>query len=388
MVVIGTHQQVARATPNRAATEHDSADEANAKPATEAKPAARAEPASGARRALATTAAVVPGVLVHGSGSWVLGDRAAAERLVILEGVGLGAMTGSLVGAFATGAARSLAGVFIATGIGGLSLFSISFAADLYRVVSPPGGFGASRRTPFFESQLGYVYVSDPVFSYHHFVHHGLRLQPGRFGLTLEGFHAPLQGNARLHFEPSVRLWEASAVGGEVTDGSFLDLGFGATRHQFERDGFATNTFEVELDSRIDSQRLVPNLHGAFAEFGLGYAWRETHFMRFPVTSRDTLLLGGFGFGLYLGEARGQGGEVKLSYDHRHDDFAAGFLSPGLGSGIEGHIALDGRYYFSEHIGVTTTAQVGSAWVLGLGLAFRRAQGPRLPPEPQASSTP
>jgi hypothetical protein len=321
----------------------------------------------------------VPGVLVHGSGSWVLGDEATAKRLLILEGVGVGTLGLSLAGAAVTGAARSLTGVFIATGIGGLALFSISFAADLYRVTSPPNGFGVARATPFFESQLGYLYVYDPVFSYRHFVHHGLRLQPGRVGLEFEGFHAPLEGNARVHLEPNVRLWQAATPGSDGADGSFLALSFGATRHRFDSDGFASNTFELELGSRLDSQYLVPNLHGAFCEFGLGYGWRETRFTRAAVTSRDTLLLGGFGLGVYLGDANAQGGEVMVSYDHRHDDFAAGLKSAGLGSGIPGHIGLDARYYFSEHFGVTTTGDVGSAWVVGLGLAFRQTAGPLVP---------
>jgi hypothetical protein len=334
---------------------------------------------SGQRRALATAAAIVPGALLHGSGSWVLGDEETAERLLILEGVGFGAMAGSLVGAATTGAARSLIGVFIATGIGGLSLFTITFALDVYRVATPNRGLGAPRATPFFESHVGYVYVNDPVFSYHHFVHHGLRLQPGRFGLAFEGFHSPLAENSRLHVSPSARLWRPEPSGANTGDGSYLDLAFGATRHQFYADGFATNTFEVELASRVDSQHVVPGLYGSFAEFALGYAWRETRFTEFPVQSRDTLLLGGFGFGLYLGEADGAGGEVKLSYDHRHDGFAAGLKSPGLGSGVPGHLAFDARYYLGKNLGLTTMAKVGSAWVLGAGLTFRRARGPEVP---------
>jgi hypothetical protein len=68
-----------------------------------------------------------------------------------------------------------------------------------------------------------------------------------------------------------------------------------------------------------------------------------------------------------------------LYYDHRHDDFAAGLKSTGLGSGVPGHIGLSSRYYLSDHFGVTTSAEVGSAWVLGLGIAFRQATGPVTP---------
>lgn len=341
------------------------------------RPESGGEP-SGTRRALATGAAIVPGVLVHGSGSWVLGDDATAKRLLLLEGIGIGGIAGGLAGAAVTGAARSLTGAFIATGIGGLALFSFSFAADVYRVTSPRGGFGVARPTPFFESDVGYVYVNDPVFSHHHFVHYGLRLQPGRVGLEFEGFHAPFEGNARVHLAPNVRLWQGTSRAAPA-DGSYLDVSFGATRHQFVEDNFNTNSYELEVGSRLDSQYLVPDLRGAFGEFWLGHAWRETLFTRSSVTSHDTVLLGGFGFGVYLGEASGAGGEAMLYYDHRHDDFAAGLKSAGLGSGVPGHIGLSSRYYLSDHFGVTTSAEVGSAWVLGLGIAFRQATGPVTP---------
>lgn len=345
---------------------------------SEPTPRSEQEP-SGNRRALATTVAVFPGILVHGAGSWVLGDERTAKRLLILEGVGVGALAGGIAGAAVTGAARSLVGVFIATGMGGLSLFTLSFALDLYRVTSPEGGLGEPRRTPFLESQLGYLYVNDPVFSYRHFLHHGLRLQPGRIGLEFEGFHSPLEGNSRLMLSPSVRVWHPPAGVGTATEGSYLDVAFAATRHQFETEGFSTNTFEVELASRVDSQRIVPGLYGAFSEFALGYAWRETRFPRFSVSSHDTLLLGGFGVGVYLGEAAGRGGEVRLWYDHRHDDFAAGLKSEGLGSGVLGHLGIDAHYYLGRHLGVTATAQAGSALVLGAGLTFRQVSGPSVP---------
>lgn len=336
-----------------------------------------ADPSAG-KRALAVGAALVPGALVHGAGSYVLGDQTTAKRLLAMEAAGLGLGVGSLAGLAATGAARSLAGLFIVTGMGGASLFCLSFAADLYRVASPNDGFGIPRRTPWFESQVGYVYVNDPVFDYSHFSKSGFRVQPGVVGLAFEAMHAPLQGNSRVYIEPSFRVWQPSPSAAGRADGSFVDVVGGASLHHFDTEGFSTDTYELSLRTRLDSERILPGVRGAFGEFAAGYAWRESRFYEFGAVSRDTFLLGGFGFGMYLGAPGEPGGEVTVYYDHRHDDFAAGLKARGLGSGVIGHFGLRSRYYLGEHWGLAGSAEVGSALVLGLGLAFRLENGPTL----------
>lgn len=335
---------------------------------TESKPE---EPSSG-RRTLAAGASVVPGLLLHGSGSYVLGDEDTAQRLLLLEGAGVGLIIAGLSGLAATGASRYLSAPLIVTTAGGVSLFSLTLLADIYRVAAPPNGFGVPRQAPLLESHIGYAHVYDPVFDYRHFVHYGLRFQPNRFGLRFEAFQAPEQGNQRLRLQPSFRLWQASELTSRaVADASWLDLSFAGTLHEFNEQGFTTLTHDLLLEHRLDSSRVIPTLKGAFAEFSVGYALRRTDFTDFAVRSYDSLLLGSFGFGMYLGSARAAGGEALLYYNHRHDDFAAGFKASGLGSGVAGHVGFRGHYYFDERWGVATMTEVGSAWVLGLGLRIR-----------------
>jgi hypothetical protein len=62
---------------------------------------------------------------------------------------------------------------------------------------------------------------------------------------------------------------------------------------------------------------------------------------------------------------------VRAYYDHRHDGFAAGLLTPGLGSGVIGHFGLDGVYYLSRYWGLRAEAQIGAAAVAGLSGLFR-----------------
>ena len=49
---------------------------------------------SAGERALATGAAVVPGVLVHGMGHYVAGETTTGHRLLIAQGVGFGLVLG------------------------------------------------------------------------------------------------------------------------------------------------------------------------------------------------------------------------------------------------------------------------------------------------------
>jgi len=66
------------------------------------------------RRLAAIGAAIVPGIIVRGAGSWVIGEKPAAKRLAATAGIGLGAIViggaavGSVVGASAwTGVANA-----------------------------------------------------------------------------------------------------------------------------------------------------------------------------------------------------------------------------------------------------------------------------------------
>jgi hypothetical protein len=82
-------------------------------------------------------------------------------------------------------------------------------------------------------------------------------------------------------------------------------------------------------------------------------------------------LLARFGYGIYLGWPGSARGEIALYYDHRHDDFAAGFKMPGLGSGVIGHFGVEGRLFVTRQWGVAAEAAVGSAYITGLSILFR-----------------
>ena len=84
--------------------------------------AARAEDEPPAPSAAAAGAAVFPGVLLHGMGHLVAGDRPTAYRLMAMEGVGVGLAAGGLATLAATGASRHLSPLIFATPVAGVGM--------------------------------------------------------------------------------------------------------------------------------------------------------------------------------------------------------------------------------------------------------------------------
>ena len=344
----------------------------------------RALPAPRTSRGVAVAASVVPGVLVHGTGSYLRGDEEAASRLLWLELIGLGASAVSLTGLAVTGAARSTVTPLAAGLVGGVGLFGLSWLADIYHTASPEPGYGTPRTVlPLLESQVGYVYVNDPQFSYNHFVYHGAVFRPNRVSVGYQAWHAPTEESARYRVAAGYRFWGAAGPrAAEFTDGSFLELRTAGTYQRFLEEEFDTATAELSLNARVDVERVLPTVRGGFTEFQLGYGLRFTDFRRlrpeqslgervFFGDQQDDLLLARFAFGFYLGDPVERGGEFQLFYDHRHDGFDAGLKAAGVGSGVGGHFGLNSFYYITQHYGLELSASVGSAWVLGASLRTR-----------------
>lgn len=334
----------------------------------------RAEPEASP---LSVAAALVPGLLVHGSGHFAGGDSETGLRLLAIEGAGVAMLAGGFVPIVATGASRRFIGPAVGLTIAGVGLFAISGIADLYGVLAPRGGTGApSRITPAIEASLGYNYVYDPVFRYRHFANYGLTLRGGRWRLEPSAWLAFDDENARYRALVAHRFTGPKPKAERPTgDGSFLDLELALTRHVFMSDRFATTTGEVLLSGRLDMRRVGPSLRGSFAEAGFGSAVSAYEYrMSRAAADLGQLFLGRFGYGMYLGWPGAPRGEVSVYYDHRHDGFAAGLKVSGLGSGVAGHFGIRARYYLSDELGVVAEAAAGSAYVTGFSLVFRHGE--------------
>jgi len=325
------------------------------------------------RTPLAVGAAIAPGLLVHGSGHFVGGDPRTGSRLLQMEAAGLGTMAVGFVPIVATGAARKLVGTGITLTVAGSGLFAISMLADLYGVLAPPGGVGApSGVAPSLETEVGYRYVYNPVFSYRDFVHYAVDVRSGSWRVHPSAFLAVDQSASRLRLPIAFRLAGPRPKGPAARDGSYLDVETAFTRHAVFVDRFSTLTAELSISGRLDMQRVAASLEGSFAEAGFGLALQNYRYdVKGAASDIGELLLARFGYGMYVGWPGKPRGEVMVYYDHRHDDFAAGLKIPGIPSGVAGHFGVQARAYVTSELGFAAEAAAGSAYLVGASVLVR-----------------
>jgi hypothetical protein len=379
-----------------AAPEPTAADSTPAAPASaESVPTASAEaPAdsaastSGAHsRILPVAAAVVPGLLVRGSGHFALRQPRTARNLLLMEGVGLGLFLGGGLTIVFTGASRYFVAPAATATMLGFGLFSTSYLADIYGTVSNDGGAALSRYRPpaRWETELGYRRIDDPEFAYRDLLVERVSRQIGPLRLSPSGIFSTRGDTARYRVEGQYRL-AGNVDDPRPRDVSFLDLTLGFVHQRHRPEHFSRSSAELALNGRYDFARLGPTLRGAFFELGAGYALARTDYdlsgIKVPL-DLEHVLLGRVGFGVTLRGESAPGSEAIVYYDHRHDDYVAGLKLSGIGSGVLGHFGFEARWFFTESVGLALDAQAGSAYLGGASLLFRsgpsRARAASLP---------
>jgi hypothetical protein len=342
-----------------------------------------AAPASHPRPVLVpAAAAVVPGVLLHGSGHFAAGDRPTAYRLLKIELVGFSALLLGGVALAATGASRRTVEPVILTTAAGAGLLTTSWLADLYGVLAPAGGAGASLRVlPWMEARVGTRVVDNPAVPGRFFLGPSLDLRLGGWRLSPEAW-LPIDGHAQSRYAAQIAyrfVGPRTASAPTAADGSYVDVVAGAVHHRYSEDAHGTvpgaafdmTTFDVHVAGRLDLRRVAGSLTGSFVEGAAGVGLGAYHYPVASTTEANSLLVARFAFGVDVGHDAERWGEARVFYDHRHDDFAGGLKMPGLGSGVLGSFGLDGTAYVSRGWGVRGEVQVGAAWVGGLALVRR-----------------
>jgi hypothetical protein len=325
---------------------------------------------------LPTLAAVVPGLILHGSGAFVAGDRPLAKRLALIEAADFGLFLTAAAVVYVTGTSRRLVGTFapVIALTGGV--FLLGWLADIY--AASTGGRDV-RAAPFsapVEAELGYRYVYDPQFQYRNFSYVRADFRERRLRVSPSAWLALDDNNQRVQIESAARAL-GRVAGRRSSDGSYLDGVSAFIYHHHGSERFSVYTGELRLDGRLDLSHVGHSLRGAFVEGQLGAALEFYDFQAVGAEARNDasgLLLARFGFGLYLGDSAARTGEVLVYYDHRHDDYAAGMGVAGIGSGVLGHVGASAHYYVTPSLALTLLCEVGSASVTGLGLRYRLAR--------------
>lgn len=313
-----------------------------------------------ARGAWPMAASLVLGPVVHGAGHFAAGQSSTGYRLLAAEGIGVLATVASLAALAVTGASEKTTAPLAGVAALGVGLFATSFLADVYGVVTPPGGYGQPVLRPALVLEAGVYGVIDPLFAYDSLAHVNGRTFLGKHSLALEGFFGVDHSNQRLRGIYAYRFIEYDAA-------TYLEAELGALHHRYGPEGFSMTFAEAAVSGRLSLGRVAPTLQGAFVDGAFGLAFGGHRYFGLE-TESDSLLLMRVAFGFFIGD----GGSWSLYYDHRHDGYTGGLKMSGLGSGVLGHIGTVLQYYLTSDWGLAVRAETGSAHMIGASLLFRR----------------
>lgn len=327
-----------------------------------------ADPGPG-RRALAIGAAIVPGPLVTGAGSYVRGDRRSARGLVRLQllGAAIVAVTGAPLAA--TYGSRRLAPT-IPLLLGGTGLWLAGWFGDLFVTLGGDGSSTAPRRLPARALAVSTVLSLDPL--------RGARAYAaldGELALGADASAAPrLRASAwtsveraeqrgRLELEvPVARRHRDRAV-----DDSHASV---LARVRAERNltgDVDAGTADLAVRLHLDGARVAPALRGTFAEADLGLGLTVRRYVPGGADVADAVVAR-----LAWGRRLGDGGQLRAFYDHRRDGLAGG-VHASRATGFVGSIGADAVVPVARGWDAVAAVELGSALVTTAGV--RRSVG-------------
>ena len=332
----------------------------------EPAPRTRAAP-SKLRRFAAVGAAIVPGVFVRGAGSFILGERRTAKRLLATGAVGL---TVAAAGALAVGTTRANP-YFVWPGVpimlAGAGVFLPTWFGDIWVAAGGERVKGGPRGTPPWSLELATTWLHD-AYRERALAGASARIELGRLGLGA-GTLLDAQGDARTgELEVRFRILGAPAANRPIDEGSRLHVRAGGRLHRDDADDVTLATGELEVVLRGELRHLDPLLAGTFLELSAGLGVERATYAR-DTHDVDSILLGRFAWGAYLGRR----GEAMLFYDHRRDHLAGG-LWTWRASGFNGSFGAAAQLVVAGPWAVRAEVEVGSAWVSTFALRYQGGQ--------------
>ena len=305
---------------------------------------------------LAAGAAVLPGLLLHGSGHFVLGEPEAARNLLATQGIGVASFVAGFALLAGTGAANQLAPLYVIPTIGGLGAISVSWLGDLAGSIHGSEGWPASGWRP--EAGLSLSAGYDGLFASKLDFQHGMSLRLDwrgeRLRLSPWGSWHP-QGSSHAAAGVLLALQLARPRPETVTA---LDLILGVAHQRFPGDDFHVTTGEVYLEGRADLGFLARSLRNAWALARVGWGIDAYGYEGADALISDglPLLVIDIGMGLQPFERAG----FELVYRHRKNELPGGMmLSSGL-AGFIGMLQLDGRIALADGWALLPSVRLGT----------------------------
>ena len=329
-------------------------------------PPAEPEAPTTSRRAAAIGASIFPGVLLHGSGSWVLGEKRAAKRLAITGAIGFGALAlgGAAVGI--TGGAESMVIWGVPMIIAGAALVFPTWFSDVWYASGGPRVRGEAHARSPWTFELATTWLHD-AYRERALIRGGGGIELGRFGVNASAL-VDAEGQARTgEIGGRVQILGAPATGARVADGSRLYARVAVRRHEDDDDMVAITSAEAEVGARVDLLHIDPILDGTFLEVSVGMGVERVRYADL-VSDTESLFLGRFAWGLYLGRHS----ELTVFYDHRRDSLAGG-IAANRAAGFVGSVGTTLDLRIAGPFAAIAELEIGNGWVTTAGVRYHGA---------------
>lgn len=319
---------------------------------------------STARRIGAVAAALGPGLVLRGAGSYLVHEKRAAKRLAITGGIGLAAIAAGGATIAGSGASEYTIPAVPLVILGAGLLFPTWFA-DVAVAAGLSPSQAIARAAPAWSLELGTLWLNDPYRS------RGLgtiaaQAELGRLGL---GGGALLDSEGVQHTEELEARWRVvgATPGGQALargQGDRLHVAVAVRRHRDDQDDVTLQTAELDIRGRGELAHLDPALAGQFFEGNAGVGVERAGYPR-DEHDVSSVLLAGFGYGCYLGH----GSELTVFYDHRRDSMAGG-IAASRAAGFVGSVGARLLARVAPHWSVRGEVQVGNAWLWSMGIRY------------------
>lgn len=319
------------------------------------------------RWAAGVTLAIVPGVVVHGIGSWTVREKRAAKKLLIGEGAGLvlAAGAGLLVGG-SGGSPYTVPAIPLV--VAGTGLFLQSWFTDIYVAAGGKSIVEWQRAPAPWQVELGTSWLHD-AYRERALLRGGGRVELGRIDLGAYAL-ADAVGDSQIgQADVRVRLLGPAATGESIKNGSRLSLRAGTRYHRDDPDHVTQWTTEVAIDGRLDLERIDETFRSSFVEFGTGVGLVHVGYGN-GAHDWSSELLARFAWGAYLGGH----GEAMLFYEHTRDGLVGG-LPAWRASGFLGSVGALLDLRVRGPWGARGELEIGNAYLTTLSLVYRG--GPR-----------
>jgi hypothetical protein len=247
--------------------------------------------------------------------------------------------------------------------IAGTGLWLPTWFSDIWYAAGGPRVRGAPHAPSAWSLELGTTWLHDG-YRERALVRGGGRIEFGRIGVGASSL-ADAEGRAQtFDGELRVRILGAPANGATIEDSSRLYVRAGARRHVDDDDKVAITTGELEIGGRLDMQRIDRNLASTFLDLALGMGLQEVTYADL-VSELDSLFLGRFAWGLYLGTRS----ELTVFYDHRRDSLAGG-IAANRAAGFVGSVGTNVDLRLGGPFAFIAELEIGNGWVTTAGIRY------------------